>query len=123
MGTGVGVPATRTLDRVEGCLAREAASNLCERCTLAFSLSMSQCIGRRGSGREDSGVLIHLGRNLFRRRVHGVFERVRGEVPAEDAGGFDVDDCVFLRGGGRLVRAEHDVGRVEGQVVELRVGG
>ena len=45
------------------------------------------------------------------------------QIPAEDAGGFCVNGCVFLGCGGGLVGAEHNVGRVEGKVVELGVGG
>lgn len=68
-------------------------------------------------------ALVHIRRKLLRRRVHRVLQRVRSEVPAENPGGFDVDDGVLLGGGGSLIRAEHDVGGVEGEVVELRVGG
>jgi hypothetical protein len=38
-------------------------------------------------------------------------------------GSFHIPCGVFLRSVGRLIRAEHDVRRVEGQVVELRVRG
>lgn len=55
--------------------------------------------------------------------VDGLAELVGGELPAKDAGGLGVEDGVFVSGWREVVGGEHDVGRVEGEVVELGEGG
>jgi hypothetical protein len=44
-------------------------------------------------------------------------------LPAEDSRGFGVADGVLLGGARVLVGGEHDVGGVEGQIVELGIWG
>nr|POE56574.1 hypothetical protein CFP56_33546 [Quercus suber] len=73
----------------------------------------------------EAGVreLVHGGRDPFGGGVDGLAEVPGRHVPAELARGLGVDGAVLAPRAGVLVGREHDVGRIEGQVVELRVGG